>query len=127
MLFFIREHQHSFSSNKLCVEDMREIDIVVKMGDRPSSACKKHRVFFDKTLHQMLGPAKILDQLGSMVKNIEEENTPGCGTLPDHFDIFPKGLIIVGGIDRGISITFDIIVKWHFFLAYQFLKIVPVP
>ena len=127
VLFFIRKHQHSFSSGKLCMQNMRKVNIKVHVGNTGGATGKQHRVFFYKTLHQMFRPGKIFDQLRGMVKNVKQKNAPGSRPGLDHVNIFAKGFIIVGRINRGVSVAFYIIIKRYFFITYQLLEIIPVP
>ena len=71
---------------------------------------KQHRVFFYKAFHQMLRPGKIFYELRGMIKNIEQEYSPGSRPGFYHIDIFTKSLVVVSRIDRGVGITFYIII-----------------
>src|SRR2546423_12383177 len=110
MLFFMRKKQHPFSACKLCMEDMRKVNIKMHMSNGSGAPGKKHRVFFYKSFHQVLGPGKIFCQLRSMIKDVEQENSPSCRAATDHINVFAKGLVVISFIDRGVSITFYIIV-----------------
>src|SRR5882757_4275107 len=76
MLLAMRKQQNSLFTNKLRMQDMRHINIKVHMGNGSSATCKQHGILFYKTLHHVLGPCKIVDQLRSMIEYIEEKNAP---------------------------------------------------
>ena len=75
----------------------------------------------------MLWPAKIFYQLWCMVKNIKQENPPCSRPLFNHIDVFAKSFVVVCCIDGGVGVAFYVIVKRHFFIAYQLFEIIPVP
>ena len=60
MLFFEREQQYFFAAGELGMQNMRHIDVEMHMGYTGGAAHKKHGVFFNKPLHQVIGPGKIL-------------------------------------------------------------------
>ena len=101
---------------------MRHVNAKMHMSDRCLPAGKQHRVFFYKTLHQMFRPGKVIDQLGSMIKYIEQEDPPACRAPADHINVFAKSFVIVSFIDRGIRIAFYIIVERHPFSPTRLLK-----
>src|ERR671916_441608 len=97
------------------------------MRDAAGTTGKQHRVLFHKTLHQVLGPGKIIDQLWRMIKDVKQEYPPSGRSLADHIYILAKGLVIIRFINRCISIAFYIIIKRYPLVTNQLFEIVPVP
>src|SRR5258708_6288714 len=127
MLLLEREKQHPFTPDELGVDDMREIDVEVHMGDGPPAAYEQHGITLYKTFHQLLGPFEILHELGSVLEDVEKKDAPFRRTPPDHIDVFAKLHVAVSGIYRRISIALHVIVNTHLHLPYDGFEIIPVP
>src|ERR1700730_9004059 len=127
MLFLKREEQYAFSTSKLRMENVRKVYVKMHMCYGSLSANEQHGVSLNKTGGQVFRPGKIGDQLGRMIKNIEEEDAPFRRPFPHHIDIIPKRHIIVGCIDWRVGITLYIIVNAHPDIPSHFLKEIPNP
>src|ERR1700761_4736717 len=90
VLLFEREQQYPLATDKLGVNDVGKVDIEMHMRHGALTAYEQHRVAFDKTLHQMLRPDKIIRDLRGMFENIKEKNAPFRGTSTNHIDIIPE-------------------------------------
>src|SRR5687767_5622185 len=97
---------------------MGEVNVKMHMRDRSCSPGEQHGIFFYKPLHHMFRPVKIFDQLGSVVKNIEQEDPPASRPFPDHVNVFSEGLVVICLINGSVSITLYIVVKRYIFIPY---------
>src|SRR5690606_1048697 len=91
------------------------------------SSSEQHRIFLHKSFHQMIWPGEILDQLRSVIEDVEKKNSPACRTLANHVDIFTKGFIIICLVYRSICITLNVVVKRNTLVANEGFEISPVP
>src|ERR1700744_964275 len=71
VLLFKREKQYPLATNELRMNDMGEVDVKMHVCHRALSPNEQHGVTFHKSLHQLLGPFEVPDQLGSVLENIE--------------------------------------------------------
>src|SRR4051812_28435984 len=75
----------------------------------------------------MLGPNKIFHQFRSVIKHIEQKNSPARWSTAYHINIIAEGFVIVCCVYWGVSITLNIVVNANFFIANKLFEILPVP
>src|SRR5574338_231720 len=109
------------------MQNMGKINIKMHVSDRACAADKQHREFFYKTYHILFGPGKIVDQLRSMLKNIEQKNAQLYRPFFYHIQVFSKLHVAVGFVDRSVGIAFYIVINADFFFTYYLFEIIPVP
>src|SRR4030095_3095212 len=100
MLFLEREKQYPFSSHKLGMQNVRQVNVKMQGGNRSGTSREQHGVFFYKPRHQVIGPAKVLCKLRRMVKNVEQKNSPSRRSRANHVNILSQGLVIICRITR---------------------------
>src|SRR5665213_4518208 len=62
-----------------------------------------------------------------MIKNIKKKNAPSGRSFLYHINIFTERFVIIRSIDRGIGVTFYVIITPNFFIADDFVEIFPIP
>ena len=72
----------------------------------------------------MFWPYKIIHQLRCMIKNVEKKYSPSGRTFTDQINVFTKGGIIIGSIDRRVSVAFDIMIDADFLVTHKFFEVI---